>query len=95
MSTAGRIDARFRGQLGSFALDAELSVPSHGVTAIFGPSGCGKTSVVRCIAGLQRLGDGFCAIDGDVWQDHKTYRPAHQRPIGYVFQEASLRSDLA
>ena len=66
MSTAGRIDARFRGQFGSFALDAELSVPARGVTAIFGPSGCGKTSVVRCIAGLQRLGDGFCAVDGDV-----------------------------
>lgn len=90
MSAARRIEASFRGQLGDFALDAQLSVPASGVTAIFGPSGCGKTTVVRCIAGLQRVADGFCVIAGEVWQDGTTFRPAHKRPIGYVFQEASL-----
>ena len=91
----GRIEATFRGKLGGFALDAELSVPARGITAIFGPSGCGKTTVARCIAGLQRVADGFCAVDGDVWQDGGTFRPAHQRPIGYVFQEASLFPHLS
>lgn len=90
MAQSGRIIAAFRGRLGSFTLDAELSLPATGVTAIFGPSGCGKTSVARCIAGLQRMADGFCAVDGEVWQDGSSFRPAHRRPIGYVFQEASL-----
>lgn len=97
MSTAepGRIDAFFRGRLGSFLLDARLGVPASGVTAIFGRSGCGKTTVARCIAGLQRMAEGFCAVDGDVWQDGERFRPAHQRPVGYVFQEASLFPHLS
>jgi len=91
----GRIEAAFRGRLGGFLLDATFSVPASGVTAIFGPSGCGKTTVARCLAGLQHLPGGFCAIDGDIWQDASTFRQAHQRPIGYVFQEASLFSHLS
>ncbi len=70
-------------------------MPATGVTAIFGPSGCGKTTVARCLAGLQYLPGSFCAIDGEIWQDPSTFRKAHQRPIGYVFQEASLFSHLS
>jgi molybdate transport system ATP-binding protein len=91
----GRIEAAFRGRFGSFQLDARFSVPARGVTAIFGPSGCGKTTVARCIAGLQRLAYGFCAVDGDIWQDGRQFRPVHRRPIGYVFQEASLLPHLS
>jgi molybdate transport system ATP-binding protein len=91
----GRIDTAFRGRLGRFVLDASLSVPATGVTAIFGPSGCGKTTIARCIAGLQRLSDGFCAIDGEIWQDGMAFRPAHRRPVGYVFQEPSLFPHLS
>src|SRR6266568_6457538 len=91
----GRIQATFRGRLGGFSLDASFSVPATGVTAIFGPSGCGKTTVARCLAGLHHLPDSFCAIDGEIWQDRSTFRKAHQRPIGYVFQEASLFSHLS
>ncbi|MGJ5132704.1 molybdenum ABC transporter ATP-binding protein [Bradyrhizobium oligotrophicum] len=84
----------FRGTLGRFELNARFEVPARGVTAIFGPSGCGKTAVMRSIAGLNRL-DGRCSVAGDVWQDEKTFRPVHQRPIGYVFQEANLFPHLS
>jgi molybdate transport system ATP-binding protein len=91
----GQIQVSFRGRLGSFSLDASFSVPATGVTAIFGPSGCGKTTVARCLAGLHHMPGGFCAIDGDIWQDRSTFRKPHQRPIGYVFQDASLFAHLA
>ena len=91
----GRIEIAFNGTLGTFSLDAQFSAPARGVTAIFGPSGCGKTTVARCIAGLKRLAAGFCAIDGEIWQDEATFRPPHLRPIGYVFQEASLFPHLS
>ena len=91
----GRIDVAFKGTLGTFSLDAQFSAPAKGVTAIFGPSGCGKTTVARCIAGLKRLTNGSCAVDGEIWQDHLTFRPPHLRPIGYVFQEASLFPHLS
>ena len=92
---SGQIQASFRGRLGSFSLDVNFSVPATGVTALFGPSGCGKTTVARCLAGLQYLPGSFCAIDGDIWQDRSIFRKAHQRPIGYVFQEASLFPHLS
>ena len=89
------IRARFRGVLGRFTLDACFEVPATGVTALFGPSGCGKSTVLRCFAGLQHLPGSFCAIDGDVWQDETIFRQPYQRPIGYVFQEASLFQHLS
>jgi len=95
MTESKMIEVAFRGTLGRFALDATFMVPATGVTALFGPSGCGKTTVLRCMAGLQRLSEGFCIISGDVWQDRTTFRPAYRRPIGYVFQEASLFPHLS
>ena len=89
------ITVRLRDQRGAFTLDASFEAPGRGVTAIFGPSGSGKTTVLRCIAGLHRAGEGHVAIKGDVWQDGSRFRPVHQRPIGYVFQEASLFSHLS
>jgi molybdate transport system ATP-binding protein len=89
------IHAQFRGTLGKFALDAGFAAPAKGVTALFGPSGCGKTTVLRCIAGLLRV-DGVCEIDGEVWQDRNgAFLPTHKRPLGYVFQEASLFQHLS
>jgi ABC-type Fe3+/spermidine/putrescine transport system ATPase subunit len=89
------IRAEFRGTIGKFALDAGFTAPPKGVTALFGPSGCGKTTVLRCIAGLLRV-DGVCEIDGEIWQDKNgAFLPTHKRPLGYVFQEASLFQHLS
>ena len=92
--TGAAIEARFEGGLGSFRLDAELSVPATGVTALFGPSGSGKTTLLRCIAGLQRM-KGRLLVKSAVWQDRRRFLPAHRRPIGYVFQEPSLLAHLS
>lgn len=91
MTATGSIEGRFKGRLGAFDLDAAFVAPGVGVTALFGPSGCGKTTVLRCLAGLHRAAAGYCALNGDVWQaETGAFLPPHQRPIGYVFQEASL-----
>ena len=78
----------------SFTLNVDLRLPGRGVSAIFGPSGCGKTTLLRCIAGLQQVQQGRLHINGEIWQDGRTCLPAHRRPLGYVFQEASLFSHL-
>jgi len=92
---AAPLIARFRGRLGGFELDAGFEAPMRGVIALFGPSGCGKTTVLRCIAGLQRLPEGHLSIGGEIWQDGRAFRPSHQRSVGYVFQEASLFAHLS
>ena len=94
--TAETIRAEFKGTIGEFSLDAGFTAPSKGVTALFGPSGSGKTTVLRCIAGLSRVSDGVCEIEGEVWQDRAgIFLPTHKRPLGYVFQEASLFPHLS
>ena len=95
MSADHTIRVAFKGMIGKFSLDAAFTAPAAGVTALFGPSACGKTTVLRCIAGLLHF-DGVCDVDGDLWQDQDgTFLPTHKRPLGYVFQEASLFPHLS
>lgn len=89
------IEARFQLTHPGFALDVALDLPGQGVTALFGPSGSGKTSLLRCFAGLDRAAGGTLRINGETWQDEKTFLPVHRRPIGMVFQEASLFPHLS
>lgn len=94
-----RIDARFRieraGSEGAgFTLDIALDLPGSGISALFGPSGCGKTTTLRALAGLEHAPGGHLRMKGDVWQDATTFVPTHRRPLGYVFQEASLFDHL-
>ncbi|MBK9080718.1 MAG: molybdenum ABC transporter ATP-binding protein [Rhizobiales bacterium] len=90
----GLIRARFAGRLGRFALDAAFEAPAAGVTGLFGPSGCGKTTVLRAIAGLNRLA-GECRVGDETWQEVGRFVPAHRRAVGYVFQEPSLFAHLS
>jgi molybdate transport system ATP-binding protein len=89
------IRARFKRDFTSFALDVGLELPGRGVTAVFGHSGSGKTTLLRCIAGLERTPGGELTVNGAVWQDVDTFVATHHRPLGYVFQEASLFSHLS
>jgi molybdate transport system ATP-binding protein len=88
------IQARFKLDWPGFTLDVDLNLPARGVTALFGHSGSGKTTLLRCIAGLERATQGRLVVNGEVWQDDTdsagAWLPTHQRPLGYVFQEASL-----
>ncbi len=94
MSASG-IQARFRLDYPGFTLDVDLDLPGRGVTALFGPSGSGKTTLLRAIAGLERVPGGRLSVNGDPWQDTAIFRPVHTRPLGYVFQEASLFAHLS
>jgi len=88
---------RFSLPLASFTLQVDLALPARGITAVFGASGSGKTTLLRCVAGLQRPRDALVQIAGQVWQDdpRKVFLPTWQRPMGYVFQEASLFDHLS
>ena len=89
------LDFRFRVEHMPFVLEVETRLPARGVTALFGPSGCGKTSLLRCIAGLDRRPGGRLSVAGEVWQNEQIFRAVHQRPLGYVFQEANLFPHLS
>jgi len=77
-----------------FRLDIDTEFPRSGVTAIFGHSGSGKTTLLRCLAGLTRPEHATISVNGTVWQNDKQFLKTHKRPLGYVFQEASLFTHL-
>lgn len=91
------IHARFAIAYPGFSLDVELQLPGRGVSALFGHSGSGKTTCLRAIAGLERPPGGLLRVNGEVWQDDSQgiFLPTHRRPLGYVFQEASLFPHLS
>jgi molybdate transport system ATP-binding protein len=84
------IEARFQIKRPGFTLDVNLKLAGRGVTALFGHSGSGKTTFLRCVAGLERATHGYLSVNGDVWQNSSYFLPVYKRPLGYVFQEASL-----
>lgn len=94
---ASGIKLRFQLQRDEFTLDVDVTLSSRGVTAIFGHSGCGKSTLLRCIAGLEKPQPAYLQVDQTVWEDSQkeSRLPTHQRPIGYVFQEASLFPHLS
>ncbi len=71
--------------------DVNLTIESHGVTAIIGPSGCGKSTFVRC---LNRLHEEIVGgrVEGEVLIDGvniyaRSIQPMYvRRHIGMVFQ---------
>ncbi|HBK58494.1 MAG TPA: hypothetical protein DDZ37_03925, partial [Spirochaetaceae bacterium] len=71
---------------GSFSLEADFSLQSGKVLVILGPSGCGKTTLLRAIAGLERIQRGQIILDG-VRIDRL---PTEKRHIGFVFQDLAL-----
>lgn len=62
------------------------------IVALTGHSGAGKTSVLNAIAGLSTPAHGRIEIGGRVLFDSQAGIdvPAHQRDVGYVFQDARL-----
>jgi molybdate transport system ATP-binding protein len=89
------IEVNLQHRLGDMQLDVAFTVPASGVTALFGRSGSGKTSVLRAIAGLMKADYGLVRLNDASWQQQGFFLPAHERPIGYVFQEASLFPHLS
>ena len=89
------IDARFALQQGGFRLDVDLTLPGEGVTVIYGTSGAGKSTLLRCVAGLERAAQGALSVNGTEWQREGLFLPVHRRPLGVVFQEASLFPHLS
>lgn len=71
------------------AFDLELGAP--GVTVLFGPSGAGKTTLIRALAGLERIDAGVVRAGAEVWDDGgRRFVPARRRRVGFLFQDQAL-----
>lgn len=78
------------------ALDnLSLSVQTGEFLTILGRSGSGKTTVLRAIAGLERVHHGQLSIGGRVVADPRTHVKPENRRVGMVFQDYALFPHLS
>ncbi len=91
--TISGLTKRFDGRPPSLAVDSlDLELEEGEFLALLGPSGCGKTTTLRCVAGLERPGDGRITIgDSTVFDSSRRINePPDRRQIGMVFQSYAL-----
>ncbi|MGD8150637.1 ABC transporter ATP-binding protein [Ornithinimicrobium sp. Y1694] len=63
--------------------------------AVLGPSGCGKTTLLRCMAGFERIDHGRIALGGRAVALPGIHLPPHRRQVAVVPQEGALFPHLS
>jgi multiple sugar transport system ATP-binding protein len=66
--------------------DVDLDVTDGEFVVLLGPSGCGKTTLLRCLAGLEKVDSGRVLIGGK----DATDLPPRRRKISMVFQSYAV-----
>ena len=69
----------------SFAIEKEGDI-----ICLLGPSGIGKTTILRTIAGLEKINNGSIALKGKILSSEKENIEPEHRNISLAFQENSL-----
>ena len=67
-----------------------FDAPDGSVTAVLGPSGQGKTTLLRLIAGFERVDAGHIAIDGTLVGSPQVHVRPDRRGVGIVPQDGAL-----
>ncbi len=67
-----------------------LRVRAGEVVCLLGPSGCGKTTLLRLVAGLERVQQGRISIGGTLVGAPGLHLPPEDRSVGLVFQDYAL-----
>ena len=60
------------------------------IVALLGPSGCGKTTLLRSIAGLERIAGGTISLNGKEVASNRQHVRPEARLVGMVFQDWAL-----
>ena len=71
--------------------NVSFSIKNEGdVVCLLGPSGIGKTTILRTIAGLEKINNGSISINDKVISSKKNHLEPESRNISLAFQENSL-----
>jgi ABC-type sugar transport system ATPase subunit len=91
MSTVDLDHVTVRGGRSSRLSDVSMVLDDGALVAVVGASGSGKTSLLRAVAGLDRIDQGTLRLDGrDV-----THATPGSRDVGMVFQTPALIAHLS
>lgn len=70
--------------------DISFSASEGEILCLLGPSGCGKTTILRAIAGFERVRSGEIFLSGRLVSSPSETVPTEVRRVGMVFQEYAL-----
>ena len=84
--TVDRLSKSYEANQKPAVKEVSFTVADGEFMVLLGPSGCGKSSVLRMIAGIERITSGNISIDGRIVNDV----PARDRDIAMVFQSYAL-----
>ncbi|HEY8473362.1 MAG TPA: ABC transporter ATP-binding protein [Natronosporangium sp.] len=73
----------------------DLTVPAGVLAAVLGPSGCGKTTLLRCVAGFERLDAGEVTVGDRRVAGPGLHTPPERRRVAIVPQEGALFPHLS
>ena len=85
-----QVDVRYAGQERPAVHGATLGLRAGEIGVLIGPSGCGKTTLLRAVAGLERVASGQIRLDGQVVSSAHVHVAPEARRIGMVFQDYAL-----
>ena len=72
-------------------LDFNLTIKNEGdIICLLGPSGIGKTTILRSIAGLQKIPKGSISLKGKILSSNYEHIEPEKRNIALSFQDNSL-----
>jgi iron(III) transport system ATP-binding protein len=70
--------------------DVSIDVRDGEFLAVLGPSGCGKTTLLRLVAGFEKVTEGEIRIGSDSVSSGAFNVPPEKRRVGIVFQNYAL-----
>lgn len=91
------LNAEFSKKIGNFQLEVSLAAEAGSTLVLVGESGAGKTTILNILAGLLCPDRGRISLGNIALFDkgHGVATSAHERPIGYVFQDYVLFPHLS
>lgn len=92
MLEISRLTFQYRSQ--KVLKNLDISLRAGRIGCILGPSGCGKTTLLRCIAGFERVTGGEIRAGKRMFAAPNVHLPAEQRRVGMVFQDYALLPHL-
>ena len=70
--------------------DINLDLEKDKIACILGPSGCGKTTLLKLIAGLEKVTTGNIFLNGKIASSNTFHLKTEKRKIGFLFQDYAL-----
>lgn len=83
------------GANGEFTLEIKENIALGSKVAFFGKSGVGKSTILKVLAGLEKIDQGKIVVNNEVWNDGSFTLPPQKRNVGFVFQDYCLFPNLS